>query len=470
MLNINTFKKLCLKANTENADKIHDYYIKLEMVYNELMKEEIEEQKLIQEQTKKQLIEKDKEIKKTKEDSLMHRHNVILKEYSVTNTGIVYIIKVKTLDQNKYIIKIGESRIGLLSRYKEHKSKYPECIILECFNVKNSKSFEKFLHNKLWNWKYNELAEHENENELFLIGQELTYNYVERLINDNIQKFNDDAYEIEKLKLEIEKLKLENENLKKDSNFKTVDVIREITDLKELMKNEFEKIHIIKNTKTTNNFNETYHAIGKKVQQINPENFSLIKVYNCAAEVCKIFRCPRSSLVKAINCNMIYKNFRWCFVEENADENVVNIEPTLELKKVLNNGYIAKLNKEKNEILNLYLDRRTASILNNYDSISYLDNYVKSGKPVGEYYYVLYENCNEELKNKFVEKIKKEPVLYKNGIGKFDKDNNLIKEYKSKNDCQNLCDIGNKSLSKALSTNKLYNGYYYKYLDEKLSL
>ena len=45
MLNINTFKKLCLKSNTDNADKIHDYYIKLEMVYNELMKEEFDEQK-----------------------------------------------------------------------------------------------------------------------------------------------------------------------------------------------------------------------------------------------------------------------------------------------------------------------------------------------------------------------------------------------------------------------------------------
>jgi hypothetical protein len=32
MLNINTFKKLCLKSNTDNADKIHDYYIKLEML------------------------------------------------------------------------------------------------------------------------------------------------------------------------------------------------------------------------------------------------------------------------------------------------------------------------------------------------------------------------------------------------------------------------------------------------------
>ena len=27
MMNVNTFKKLCLKSNTDNADKIHDYYV-----------------------------------------------------------------------------------------------------------------------------------------------------------------------------------------------------------------------------------------------------------------------------------------------------------------------------------------------------------------------------------------------------------------------------------------------------------
>jgi phage anti-repressor protein len=54
MLNINTFKKLCLKANTKNADKIHDYYIKLENMYNELIKEEIEaKNELLEEQQKK---------------------------------------------------------------------------------------------------------------------------------------------------------------------------------------------------------------------------------------------------------------------------------------------------------------------------------------------------------------------------------------------------------------------------------
>ena len=55
MLNINTFKKLCLKANTENADKIHDYYIKMEMIYNELMKEELDEQKTKMEEQQKRL-------------------------------------------------------------------------------------------------------------------------------------------------------------------------------------------------------------------------------------------------------------------------------------------------------------------------------------------------------------------------------------------------------------------------------
>jgi len=32
LMNINTFKKFCLKAGTKKADEIHDYYIKLEEI------------------------------------------------------------------------------------------------------------------------------------------------------------------------------------------------------------------------------------------------------------------------------------------------------------------------------------------------------------------------------------------------------------------------------------------------------
>ena len=40
MLNINTFKKFCLKAGTKKADEIHEYYIKLENVLQEILLEE----------------------------------------------------------------------------------------------------------------------------------------------------------------------------------------------------------------------------------------------------------------------------------------------------------------------------------------------------------------------------------------------------------------------------------------------
>jgi phage anti-repressor protein len=42
-LTVNCFKKLCLKARTEKADQIHDYYIQLEDLLNELVTEQTEE-------------------------------------------------------------------------------------------------------------------------------------------------------------------------------------------------------------------------------------------------------------------------------------------------------------------------------------------------------------------------------------------------------------------------------------------
>ena len=45
MLNIDTFKKFCLKAGTTKADEIHDYFIKLENIMFETTKEECEELK-----------------------------------------------------------------------------------------------------------------------------------------------------------------------------------------------------------------------------------------------------------------------------------------------------------------------------------------------------------------------------------------------------------------------------------------
>ena len=84
-------------------------------------------------------------------------------------------------------------------------------------------------------------------------------------------------------------------------------------------------------------------------------------------------------------------------------------------------------------------------------------------------YYVKLENIfnkliNEEhLKNNFVI-----PILYKDGIGKFDSNNNLIKEFICKYDCCIKENISNKTLTKALTNNIMYNQYYYRQIGSKL--
>ena len=50
MLTIETFKKYCMKAGTKKADEIHDYFIKLEEILHEIIKEESDELKLQLEQ------------------------------------------------------------------------------------------------------------------------------------------------------------------------------------------------------------------------------------------------------------------------------------------------------------------------------------------------------------------------------------------------------------------------------------
>lgn len=68
----------------------------------------------------------------------------------------------------------------------------------------------------------------------------------------------------------------------------------------------------------------------------------------------------RPSINKAINENTIYKGYRWSYVNRDLDPNIIhNIDETKETK-IQNVGYIAKLNKDKTEIINVYLDKKNS--------------------------------------------------------------------------------------------------------------
>jgi hypothetical protein len=164
--------------------------------------------------------------------------------------------------------------------------------------------------------------------------------------------------------------------------------------------------------------------------------------------------------------NTIYRSYRWQFVRRDLDATIIDIKET-KFTKVQNIGYIAKLNKEKNEIINVYLDKKVAAKNHGYGH-SALDLPVKNFTLSNGHYYILYENCEDILKLKFIKKNNGEPILYKDGIGQYDYNNILIKEFVCKSYCCKSLSISDRTLNKALENCVLYNNNYFKYMDAKL--
>ena len=479
MLNIETFKKFCLKAGTKKADEIHEYYIKMEELLHETLQEESNELKLQLEQTKIELTQIEDKKKKEYElqlakEKILEREKVLLKEFE-TIGSIFYIIKVKTFENGQYIVKVGESRIGIVNRYKEHKYKYDECLLLDCFLVNKSKDFETFIKENEYirPSKVTDLPGHEKEQELFLIGKNLSYKTLLNLVNNNTKYFNDNNNEVKKLELELEILKIkenstqtnnDNENIKE--LVKMVSILNtKIHNLEKTNKEILEKLNS-QQTKVVTGFSEPLITLGPRLQKINPETLQLIKVYETIAECMKEnSHIKRPSINKAIEECTVYNGFRWLLVDRSLDPNIIlNIKPT-KITRPQNLGYIAKLNKEKTEIINVYLDRKTAATENGYSSSSALDNPVKNYTISNGHYYILYDNCEEDLKEEFITKNNnKEPILYKNGVAQYNIEGSLIHEFICKYDCIKSLHISDKTLEKALTKNILYNGNYFKYL------
>jgi len=467
MLNVDTFKKICLKAGTKKADEIHDYFIKLENIMFEITKEECD---ILKNQLQQIENIKNKEME---EKILKEKEKLLLNQYD--NIGnMIYIIKVKTNNDGTYIVKIGHSTKGIKERYQQCKTNHTNILLLNCFQVDKSYEFEQFLHShkNIHPTNIRNLQGHESEKELFLIGTTLTIQMVLKIINDNIDNYN---YKVRELLLEIENLKLKNSG---QSIYSDNELLKEFITTNKILTNKVNTLEKYiqqildklneKETKVVTGFNQQIPHLGPRLQKINPETLQLVKVYESVTEAMNEDKnIKRPSISKAVEENIIYCGFRWLLVERNLEANIIhNIQPTKETK-VKSLGYIAKLKADKSEILNVYLDRKTASNLNGYQSSSALDNPIKNNTLINGHYYTLYNNCEQELIQNFEEK-NGSPLLYKNGIGQYDMNHNLIREFSCKYDCIRVLKMSDKTLAKALQNNVPYNNHYYKELGSKL--
>jgi len=424
---------------------------------------EEKDKKLKELENKNLELEEKIKVKYTKE-----REQMLLAEFGCSGS-IVYIIRVKSLDQSRYIIKIGESRKGILHRFNEHRSKYEDILLLDCYKVKRCKDFESFIHNheEIRLNRVTDLHDHEKERELFLIGSTLSYQRLSQIIESNVCQFdevNEACYNAlqdfnDKL---IEQLSCRRHTCKRVEQTSEQSYAKQsIENLEKSNREILEKISTL-TVKSSTNFNQPLVTLGPRLQKINPETLTLIRVFEYVNECLKEsnFEMKRPSIMKAIKERTVYHGFRWALVDRSDDATIIGDIGATKVVTPKTTGYIAKMNQEKTEILNVYLDRKTAALENGYTS-SALDNPVLNCTFTRGHHYSTYVKLSDTLRNDFELK-HGTPFLFKDGVGQFDEKGKLLQEFSCKFDCMKGMTFSDKTLRKALDSGLPYNRFCYR--------
>jgi hypothetical protein len=272
LLNVSTFKKFCMKASTDRADEICDYYVKMENIMNQYTKEKI--------------IELENSNKKLLKDEEIDINELFWNENSISdfnNKNVVYLAFIGYINGIAYY-KYGVTKQIYTREFLQHKKTFDTFIMIHielCDNmifVENEFKYELKSKDLLKSQEINGRKHIElfitnpqnNIKKIIQILKDLVIKYPLEVIknsNDEIQKLKL-YHENENLKSENEKLKLENEILKlkqnKDINY---DDYKELKDDNKELKEDNKELKI--NNKT---LKEKYKNLKQKLNQINNEN------------------------------------------------------------------------------------------------------------------------------------------------------------------------------------------------------
>jgi len=250
LLTIKTFKSLCLKACTKKADQIHEYYLKLENILQEVLNEETNELRI-------QLQEKDKQIQNVETDKRIIKENTILEHFPNNVQCIYYGIIDNTNSENETLIKFGCSNF-LSNRIERHKKTYSNFYLLNAFRVDNKVLVENSMkhHSLLSKLRRTIRINNISHNELLAINN-LSFEKLDIIIKDIITNMEYNPENYKKLLTEYEALSKTNTNL-----------LNEIANMKN---------HIQPNETEIKQLNIQLLLLSEENQKLKNENIKLLK-------------------------------------------------------------------------------------------------------------------------------------------------------------------------------------------------
>jgi len=144
LLTIKCFKSLCLKAQTKKASEIHEYYMKLEEVLQEIVEQETGELRLQLQKKEATILEKDNAITNIKKEKQKAVEQAIVVQFPL-NTECIYFGTIDNANETgETLIKFGHTN-DLSTRLTDHRKKYNNFILVNAFRVQNKVEIENLI-------------------------------------------------------------------------------------------------------------------------------------------------------------------------------------------------------------------------------------------------------------------------------------------------------------------------------------
>lgn len=381
-------------------------------------------------------------IEKSENDNDVFRHKNILKLFS--DKSGVYIQKIQKLENNKMIIKIGSSHA--LNNNIDN--------LIDFFPANRYRAFERSIHNdpNINKYKYVEEINGNTSTETYCVTNEI-YSELVSIIN---RKQKDHQGMSEEHLFEIEKQKKELEILEKKKEL-------ELIALQKLQMQNNIPITIIKEIPLKYNINENLVIKGNKIQKYTIEG-ELVITYNTLCNAArKEVNVSESGIRKAIINKTIYKDHRWLHLDRDLpDDTVQNLGETKIIKNV-NLGLIAMLDINKENIIHVFKNQTVAATSRHLKSTMCIYNSIKNDTLCSGHYFYLWDKCNEEMKQKYLENNTLPETDRRHNAIKVNQihpiTNEIVKVFLSYTDIMHDFQVSLRKIKQVMNNNEIYKGY-----------
>lgn len=437
LMNVETFKGMCMLANTEKGKKVRRYYSKVETLFFKYIEEKHKAALLAMQQERLSL-----------ESSLIRQREIDIERKLIEafkDTPLVYIIRIGTKK-----IKIGETD-NIEIRIIALRLEYSDCVLLDAFPCQRPHKFEQYLIHR------RDFKEHaDTTTETFQLDDTFTYEYVINKIKKHIDQFDgvapDEKIRLLNIRLKekylsvLEKTEKEEERAMLLSMLNKMDEIQEDEDSDkesetEKFRNRFVYQYDLTDLKTPIN---TFYSLRQAARSLNNPQFYDYHIRNAS-----------------IN-NTVFAGYRWFYHDgDNPPQEIPATEAEAATNPKKNKGLIAQINKEKTVIIKVFKNQRDAEshtkIPNCQISVALSKNSMCRGC-----YWMLYDNCSDALKATYTEAIPQEQRDSKNSkrVQRIDPHTNKVLEtFSCMQDVCNAFNCCHKSIHNAHKSSDIFKNY-----------